>query len=205
LAKHTSGRKPTFYLRRNSLGPVELQVIGYMALDLDRIREIAERVAASSGLEVVDVEFRGSGPARMLRVFLDKPGAAGGDPLAGVTHGDCANFSREFGTILDVEDAVAGSYTLEVSSPGLDRRLSKPADFERFTGSRMKVMTRNPVNNNRYFEGRLESFRDGQLTLDLSVASKKSLKKMRTATAEQGQKIGIEFVNVEKANLVPEI
>ena len=74
-----------------------------MALELDRVREIAERVAASNGLEVVEIEFRGSGRARMLRVFLDKPGAAGSDPLAGVTHGDCAYFSREFGTILDVE------------------------------------------------------------------------------------------------------
>jgi ribosome maturation factor RimP len=175
-----------------------------MALDLDRVREIAERVAASSGLEVVDLELRGSGNTRMLRVFLDKPGAASGDPLAGVTHGDCVNFSREFGTILDVEDAMPGSYTLEVSSPGLDRKLTKAADFERFTGSRMKLMTRNPVNSNRYFEGRLESFRDGTLTLDLSVASKKSKKKMRAAT-EQAQKIEVEFANVEKANLVPEI
>ena len=167
-------------------------------------------MAASSGLEVVEVEFRGSGKARMLRVFLDKPGvgqgsAASGDALAGVTHGDCANFSREFGTILDVEDAVPGSYTLEVSSPGLDRKLTKAAEFERFVGSRMKVMTRNPVNNNRYFEGRLESFQDGRLTLDLSVASKRSRKKMRAAVVEPGQKIGIEFANVEKANLVPEI
>ena len=78
-----------------------------MALDVDRVREIAERVAASSGLEMVEVEFLGGGKARMLRVFLDKP-AAGTDPLAGVTHEDCANFSREFGTILDVEDVDAG-------------------------------------------------------------------------------------------------
>ena len=176
-----------------------------MALELDRVRDIAERVAASSGLEVVEVEFRGSGKVRMLRVFLDKPGAASGDPLAGVTHGDCANFSREFGTILDVEDAITGSYTLEVSSPGLDRKLTKAADFARFTGSRMKVMTRNPVDNNRFFEGRLESFREGRLTLDLSASSKKSRKKMGAAAADEGQKIGIEFANVEKANLVPEI
>jgi ribosome maturation factor RimP len=174
-----------------------------MALELDRVREIAERVAASSGLEVVEVEFRGSGPARMLRVFLDKPGAASGDPLGGVTHGDCATFSREFGTILDVEDAVPGSYTLEVSSPGLDRKLTKAADFERFTGSRMKVMTKNPVSNNRYFEGRLESFCGGRLTLDLSVASKRSRKKMGAAT--EAKTVEIEFSNVEKANLVPEI
>ena len=137
----------------------------------------------------------------MLRVFLDKPGA-GTDPLAGVTHEDCANFSREFGTILDVEDVMPGSYTLEVSSPGLDRKLIKAADFARFTGSRVKLMTRQAVNNNRHFEGRLESFEDGKLTLDLSVAGHKSRKKMG---ADAGKKIEIDFANVEKANLVPEI
>jgi ribosome maturation factor RimP len=172
-----------------------------MALDVERVREIADRVAASSGLEVLDIEFLGGGKARMLRVFLDKP-AAGNDPLAGVTHENCANFSREFGTILDVEDVMPGSYTLEVSSPGLDRKLVKAADFTRFTGSRMKLTTRQPVNNNRNFEGRLESFQDGRLTLDLSVASHKSRKKMGDTA---GQKIEIDFANVEKANLVPEL
>jgi ribosome maturation factor RimP len=172
-----------------------------MALDVDRVREIADRVAASSGLEVVEVEFLGGGKVRMLRVFLDKP-SAGTDALAGVTHEDCANFSREFGTILDVEDVLPGSYTLEVSSPGLDRKLIKAADFVRFTGSRLKLTTRQPVNNNRHFEGRLESFQDGRVMLDLSVASHKSRKKMGDAV---GQKIEIEFANVEKANLVPEI
>jgi ribosome maturation factor RimP len=172
-----------------------------MALDVERVREIADRVAGSSGLEIVDVEFLGGGKARMLRVFLDKS-AAGTDPLAGVTHEDCAHFSREFGTILDVEDVMPGSYTLEVSSPGLDRKLVKAADFTRFTGSRLKLTTRQPVNNNRHFEGRLEKFDDGRLMLDLSVASHKSRKKMGEAA---GQKIEIEFANVEKANLVPEI
>jgi ribosome maturation factor RimP len=170
-----------------------------MALDVERVREIANRVASSQGLEVIDIEFLGGGKARLLRVFLDKPGT---DPLAGVTHQDCASFSREFGTILDVEDVMPSSYTLEVSSPGLDRKLVKAADFVRFTGSRMKLMTRQPVNNNRHFEGRLESFQDGRLTLDLSVASHKSRKKMGDAA---GQRIEIEFANVEKANLVPEI
>jgi ribosome maturation factor RimP len=183
-----------------------------MAFDVDRVREIADRVAASSGLEVVEIEFLGGGKARLLRVFLDKPGPAI-DPLAGVTHHDvthhgvthedCANFSREFGTVLDVEDAVlGGSYTLEVSSPGLDRKLSKASDFTRFVGSRIKLMTHEPVNNNRYFEGRLESFHEGRLMLDLNVASHKSRKKMGAAA---GQKIEIDFANVERANLVPEI
>ena len=165
-----------------------------MAFDEAKVRGIADRVASSSGLEVVDIEFRGGGKSRMLRVYIDKP--------VGVTHEDCANFSREFGTILDVEDVMPGSYTLEVSSPGLDRKLVKAADFERFTGSRVKLMTREPVNNNRYFEGRLESFENGRLTLDLGVASHKSRKKMGDAA---GKKIEIELANVEKANLVPEI
>jgi ribosome maturation factor RimP len=171
-----------------------------MAFDVDRVREIADRVAASSGLDVIEVEFLGGGKARMLRVYLDRP-AAGSDPLAGVTHEDCANFSREFGTILDVEDVMPGSYTLEVSSPGLDRKLTKAADFARFSGSRVKLTTRQPVNGNRHFEGRLESFQDGRLTLDLSVASHKSRKKMGDTA---GKKIEVELANVEKANLVPE-
>src|ERR1700681_1828002 len=163
-----------------------------MALDIDKIREIAERVAVSSGLEVVEVELRGGGKARMLRIFIDKP--------AGVTHEDCASLSREVSTILDVEDAISGSYTLEVSSPGLDRKLFRPADYERFVGSRVKLTTRDPVNGNRHFEGRLESFQDGRLTLDLGAARKK----FRPA-AEALQKLDVELANVEKANLVPEI
>jgi ribosome maturation factor RimP len=175
-----------------------------MAPAVERVREIAERVAASSGLEVVDLEFLGGGSARMLRVFLDKPsGGTEQGVTHGVTHEDCANFSREFGTILDVEDVVpGGSYTLEVSSPGLDRKLTKAVDFARFVGSRIKLTTRQPVNNNRHFEGRLEKFEDDRLTLDLSVASHKSRKKMG---ADAGKEIEIEFANVEKANLVPEI
>src|SRR5579871_6067427 len=166
-----------------------------MAFDIEKVREIVERVARSSGLEVVEVELRGGGKARMLRLVIDKPG--------GVTHDDCANLSREVGTILDVEDVIPGAeYTLEVSSPGLDRKLTKAADFERFAGSRVKLMTRQPVHNNRYFEGRLESFADGVIVLDTTAASKKSRKKM---AAEPGQKIEIEFANVEKANLVPEL
>jgi len=174
-----------------------------MALDLDKVRQIAERVAGSNGLELVELEISGSGKHRMLRAFIDRPGAA---PAAnrpdGVTHEDCANFSREFGTIVDVEDAMpGGSYLLEVSSPGLDRKLTKAADFERFRGQRVKLMTRESVNNNRYFEGKLESFENGKLLLDLSAARKK---KMRPKEGEAA-KLEIELANVEKANLVPEI
>src|SRR5574337_1229010 len=139
-----------------------------MGLDLQHVREIAERVAASYGLEIWDVELRGTGgKSRMLRVYIDRPrqvsaqpGAGqtggpisveGGPAVGGVTHEDCANVSRELGTILDVEDAVpGGTYLLEVSSPGLDRKLWRPADFERFVGSRVKLMTREPIAGNRH-------------------------------------------------------
>jgi ribosome maturation factor RimP len=164
-----------------------------MALDVDRVREIAARVAASAGLEIVEVELRGGGKARMLRIFIDKPG--------GVTHEDCANLSLEVGTILDVEDVIpGGSYLLEVSSPGLDRKLSRPADYERFMGSRVRVMTRQPVNGSRHFEGRLESFQQGRLTIEMNA----SRKKPRPGSGAP-QKLEIELANVEKANLVPEI
>src|SRR5581483_2896222 len=164
-----------------------------MAVDLDQVRAIADRVAASLGLEVVEVEMRGGGKARLLRIVIDKP--------AGVTHEDCADLSREVSTILDVEDAVpGGSYVLEVSSPGLDRKLSRPADFERFQGSRVKLTTRNPVNGNRFFEGRLEHIEAGRLTLDLAQARKKFRAKEGAA-----QKLEIDLANVEKANLVPEL
>jgi len=194
------------------------QVAENMALDLDKVRQIAERVAGSIGLEVVEVEVCGAGKHRMLRVFIDRlennrlengrlendmPGALPtADRPVGVTHEDCSKFSREFGTIVDVEDAVpGGSYVLEVSSPGLDRKLTKAADFERFRGQRVKLTTREPVNDNRYFEGKLESFENGKLLLDLSAAQKK---KMRPKEGES-RKVEIELGNIEKANLVPEI
>jgi ribosome maturation factor RimP len=172
-----------------------------MAFDEGKVREIADRVAASSGLSVVDIEFLGSGKQRMLRVYIDRLGAVPsvGHP-DGVTHEDCSAFSREFGTIVEVEDAVpGGSYVLEVSSPGLDRRLKTAADFERFRGHRVKLTTREPVNNNRHFEGRLESFESGKLLLDLTEARRKMRPKDGSASVE------IELANVEKANLVPEI
>ncbi len=166
-----------------------------MALELDHIRQIAERVASSHGLEVVEVEFRGGGKARMLRIFIDRP--------AGVTHQDCEAVSREVGTILDVEDAVpGGSYTLEVSSPGLDRRLTKPADYERFTGSRLKLQTREPIEGNRFFEGRLQGFHEGRLTLAVSPSRKERRAQPKGIAAEKV--LEIELANVEKANLVPE-
>jgi len=164
-----------------------------MGLGIEKVREIADRVAASAGLEIVEVDLRGGGKARMLRIVIDKPN--------GVTHEDCANLSREVGTILDVEDVVPGSsYTLEVSSPGLDRKLIRAADYERFTGSRVKLTTRQPVNGDRHFEGKLESFREGRLTIDVTPLRKKA-----KVSEGESRKLEIDLGNVEKANLVPEI
>ena len=165
-----------------------------MAIDLERVRGVVERVTASSGLELVELEFRGTGgKARMLRVYIDKPG--------GVTHADCEAVSREVGTILDVEDAVpGGSYTLEVSSPGLDRKLTRPEEFARFVGSRIRLTTREPIEGNRFFEGRLESFRDGLLVLAISAGKVK-----RVQPEPLARQVEIAYANVEKANLVPEI
>jgi ribosome maturation factor RimP len=173
-----------------------------MGFEIDQVREIVERVATGSGLEVVEVELRGSGKARMLRIVIDKVPAPGvGDQPIGVTHEDCANLSREVGTILDVEDVIPGnSYLLEVSSPGLDRKLLRAADYERFTGSKVKLKTRTPVNGNQHFEGRLQSFHDGRLSLEVGGSRKKA------RPGDPGpQMLEIELANIEKANLVPEI
>jgi ribosome maturation factor RimP len=184
-------------------------------VDLQKIREIAERVAESHGLEITDLDFRGgSGKAgRLLRIFIER-NAAGRkalqeqaaalpnvnvDWLAGVTHDDCALFSQEVSTILDVEDVVpGGAYTLEVSSPGLDRKLSKAADYQRFVGSRVKLMTREPIAGNRHFEGRLKSFDGSRISLESSPGKKKG-------KPQESRKIEIDLANVERANLVPEI
>src|ERR1700733_4314456 len=172
-----------------------------MGFEIDQVRAIVERVATGSGLEVVEVELRGGGKARMLRIVIDKVPEPGADKPGGVTHEDCANLSREVGTILDIEDVIPGnSYLLEVSSPGLDRKLLRPADYERFMGSKVKLKTRNPVDGNQHFEGRLQSFHDGRLTLEGGGSRKKA----RPGDAGL-QTLEIELANVEKANLVPEI
>ena len=198
-----------------------LQVL--MAVKLDQIRSTADRIAASFGLEVVDLELGGAGKSRALRVYLEKDAAGRAklaelaateeaaaalpkgipvEMLSGVTHEDCALFAQDFGTVLDVEDLVPGAeYTLEVSSPGLGRKLSKAADYVRFTGSLVKLQTFTPVNGNRQWRGRLKSFRDEVVALDLAAVKQKG-KAKKAATDET---IEIALGNIEKANLVAEI
>ena len=225
-----------------------------MAIDLDKIRTTADRVAGSYGLEVVDVEFVGGGKHRVLRVSIEKDAAgrarlaaeakaaagrdhatgdANGDVdqdgafpaavlrgdlstehLSGITHEDCERFSHDFGTVIDVEDLIPGAeYTLEISSPGLDRRLSRPADYERFRGSLVKLQTFQPVAGNRHWQGRLTAAdltagNGGTITLDRSAIQPKGKatgKSKRAAAAAADGLVEIELANIEKALLIPEL
>jgi ribosome maturation factor RimP len=126
--------------------------------------------------------------------------------LSGVTHDDCANVSREVSTILDVEDVVPGaSYTLEVSSPGLDRKLVRPRDWERFVGSRVRLVTHEAIDGQKAFDGRLQAFRDGRATLELNAGGgKKGKPKQKQQAAPPSRKVEIELANIERAHLVPE-
>jgi ribosome maturation factor RimP len=193
-----------------------------MALQLDEIRATAQRVAASHNLDLVDIEFQGGAKHRTLRIFVEKnaleraklaetaseaeetalPKGVPPELLSGVTHEDCATFAQDFGTVLDVEDLIPGAeYTLEVSSPGLERKLQKPDDFTRFQGSLIKLQTFTAINKNRQWQGRLTRFADGVLTIDLSAVKQKG--KARKTVTEQ--LVEIPLANVEKANLVAEI
>ncbi|MDT7806411.1 MAG: ribosome maturation factor RimP [Acidobacteriota bacterium] len=123
-----------------------------------RVREIAGRVAAERGLELVHVEMAGGALAPIVRLFIDKPG--------GVTHQDCSEVSTHVGTVLDVEDFISAAYTLEVSSPGLERGLYGRADFERFAGRAAKVRTRGAVGGQRNFRGRIISVEGDDVLFD---------------------------------------
>jgi ribosome maturation factor RimP len=228
-----------------------------MAVALDAIRKAAERVAASHGLDVVDMEFAGPAKDRILRIYLEKDAAGrerlkaelatadleakaelpealregnlSPEQLSGITHEDCAEFSRDFGVLLDVEDLVpGGEYTLEASSPGLDRKLSKAEDFQRFSGSLVKVQTFEPIRNNRHWQGRLmgvgspvpKSEAPGapqtnsqvpkgegpgaptlvSVVIDLG-AVKQNSKSRKTGVST----VEIALSNIEKAQLIPEV
>ncbi len=143
-----------------------------------RVTEIAERVGAPEGIEIVDVEFKGAGKRRVLRIFIDRP--------EGVSHAECEFISRNVGTILDVEDVVpGGSYILEVSSPGLERPLRKAADYQRFRGRRVKIVLREPVAGQRLWEGTLAGLDGDVVTLE----------------TEQESPVRFELAQIQRANL----
>jgi ribosome maturation factor RimP len=142
-------------------------------LQLEKIREAAERVARSEGLEVVDVEWK-VGKQRFLRVYIDRLPASAADtngrpgPYPKISHADCERVSQQLSVILDVEELVPGpGYVLEISSPGMDRALLKQADYERFTGRSAKIWTEEAVEEMSFFEGRLAGVTEGKVKLEL--------------------------------------
>jgi ribosome maturation factor RimP len=173
-------------------------------LDLEKIRAAAERVAHSLGLEVYDIEWK-IGKQRFLRVILDRPpkaaavisdaaGQLGGASMAtevGISHDDCQRVSQQLSVILDVEELIPGpGYVLEVSSPGLDRALRKPGDYERFRGRLAKISTTEPVENEKFFEGRLVGLLDGKVKVELKGKTPRTVE--------------VPLEKIRKANLVVE-
>jgi ribosome maturation factor RimP len=142
------------------------------------VTKMAEQVAASMGMEVVLVEIKGSGNRSIVRTFVDQPG--------GISLDDCEHFSRRLSVSLDVEDLIPSSYTLEVSSPGIDRPLVKEADFTRFRGENATVRTRTPIDGRKKFKGRITGVTEGRLGLEMTP----------------GSTVSIALTDIEKANLV---
>ncbi len=157
-------------------------------MELEKIRNAAERVAGSLGLEIFDVEWK-IGKQRLLRVYIDRlPGPQNPEGL-GVTHKDCERVSEQLSVILDVEDLVPGpAYILEVSSPGLDRKLIKPADYERFAGRLAKIWLNEPIEKQAYLEGRLAGYADGVVKVTV-----------------RDRKLDVPYAGIKKANLVVEL
>jgi len=209
-----SGREPTFLLGRLECTADRLRS-GSLCVDLEKIRGAAERVARSEGLESVDVEWK-VGKQRFLRVYIDRipqsaavisdaagtilrqysgPGGATEvvhDPYPKISHSDCERVSQQLSVILDVEDLIPGptGYTLEVSSPGMDRALKKPGDFERFRGRLAKISTSEPVGEAKFFEGRLAGFADGKVRMELK--------------GKEARTVEVPLEAIRKANLVVE-
>jgi ribosome maturation factor RimP len=160
-------------------------------MDLDRIRAAAERVAHSEGLEIFDLEWK-VGKQRLLRIYIDRvpdPADPGG-PGSGISHEDCGRVSEQLSVILDVEELVPGAagYILEVSSPGMDRKLIKPGDYERFIGRLARIWVNQPIEKQAYFEGRLAGYADGIVTLTV-----------------RDREIAVPYAGIRKANLVVEL
>jgi ribosome maturation factor RimP len=143
-----------------------------------KVAEIVDRAGLKDGIEAVEVLWRASGKQRLLRIYIDKP--------EGVTHADCEMISEYVSTVLDVEDVISGpAYTLEVSSPGVERKLLRPKDYARFAGEKVKIVLREPIENQKFWEGVLAGFSDGVITLE----------------SVKGQPVRIPLEQVDRANL----
>lgn len=145
---------------------------------IERVIGIVGHAGRQSGIEAVEVQWAGAGGSRLLRIYIDKP--------EGVTHADCEMISESVSNVLDAEDLVPGGrYTLEVSSPGVERKLTRPQDFMRFTGQKIKVVLREAVENRKVWDGKLAAFEQGSITLE----------------PDRGQPVRFPFELVERANL----
>lgn len=149
------------------------------AMMTDQISMLVEPVLDEMGFELVEVEYLGAGGGRVLRVYVDRPG--------GVTLDDCARVSREIGVLIDVKDLIPERYVLEVSSPGLNRRLKKEKDFVWAIGKKVKVRMKNPKEGRRNFSGRLTGMKEGTIVVEM----------------DQGE-TALPIREIEKANLVYE-
>jgi len=147
----------------------------------DKISELAEQIAATMAMELVLVEVKGSGNRSVVRTFIDQPG--------GITLDDCERFSRRLSVSLDVEDWIPSRYTLEVSSPGIDRPLVKESDFERFCGKNATVQTRMPMDGRKNFKGRIADVTEGRLNLEI----------------KPGHIVKIALMDIKKANLIGDL
>lgn len=146
---------------------------------ISRVTEITDQVGRPENIEVVEVEFAGSGKHRLLRIYIDKPG--------GVTHADCEFISHGVGNALDAEDVIPGdSYQLEVSSPGVERKLVRPADYQRFSGQKAKIVLSEPVEDRKSWEGVLRGLEEGQMV---------------ALEHDAGKLIRIPLAQIRKANL----
>jgi ribosome maturation factor RimP len=128
------------------------------SVDREVLNSLIERVTARENLELVQWDLVGPPGGLLLRIYIDKPG--------GVTHGDCQSLSKQVETLVDVEDVIPSGYVLEVSSPGIERPLYKPSDYERFAGSRIKLRSSFPINGRRTFHGRLDGIKDNKVQLE---------------------------------------
>ena len=142
-----------------------------------RVEEIAAEVGRSQNVEIVDVELKGTGRNQLLRIFIDKPG--------GVTHGDCEALSDAVGAVLDAEDAVPGHYTLEVSSPGVERKLKKLTDFSRFAGQKARLVIRDGEEKNQFVEGTLGGTEGEDVLVETA----------------NGERLRVAFASISRANL----
>ena len=154
---------------------------------VEQVRSVAARVAAGYGLEIFDVQFRREAPGMVLRVQIDRPGPAASAEES-VSVEDCARVSRDLSAILDVEDVVPIAYTLEVSSPGLDRPLKRLEDYRRFVGRDATIRLKLPQDGRRRFDGRLVAVEEGNVVVEI-----------------EGARMSLAFEDIERARLVPDV